>query len=63
MVVVQIYVLAFPFDKEFHKTVFLLSSVETDFLWNEIPVVNVIHRRAILTWVPETIMCPLKKKN
>ena len=32
MVVVQIYVLAFPFDKEFHKTVFLLSSVETDFL-------------------------------
>ena len=32
MVAVKIYFLAFPFNKQFHKTVFLLSSVETDFL-------------------------------
>ena len=51
MVVVQIYILAFPIDKKkkkFHKTVILLSGIYRGFLWNEISLVNVTHRRAIL---------------
>ena len=50
MVVVQIYILAFPIDKKkkFHKTVILLSGIYQGFLWNEISLVNVTHRRAIL---------------
>ena len=49
MVVLQIYILGFPIDlkkKEFHKTVILLSG--RGFLWNEISLVNVTHRRAVL---------------
>ena len=52
MVVVQIYILGFPIDlkkkKEFHNTVILLSGIYRGFLWNEISLVNVTHRRAIL---------------
>ena len=49
MVVVQIYVLAFPIGKKkFHKTVILLSGIYRGFLWNEISVVNMTHRRAVL---------------
>ena len=51
MVVLQIYILGFPIDlkkKEFHKTVILLSGICRGFLWNEISLVNVTHRRAVL---------------
>ena len=49
MVVVQIQVLAFPIDKKkFQKTVILLSDIYRGFLWNEISLVNVTHRRAVL---------------
>ena len=51
MVVVQIYILAFPIDKKkkkFNKTVIILSGIYRGFLWNEISLVNVTHRRAIL---------------
>ena len=51
MVVLQIYILGFPIDlkkKEFHKTVILLSDIYREFLWNEISLVNVTHRRAVL---------------
>ena len=51
MVVLQIYILGFPIDlkkKEFHKTVILLSGICWGFLWNEISLLNVTHRRAIL---------------
>ena len=46
MVVVQIQVLAFPIDKK--KVSQYISGIYTGFLWNEISLVNVTHRRAVL---------------
>ena len=34
--------------KKFQKTVILLSGIYRGFLWNEISLVNVTHRRSIL---------------
>ena len=61
MVVVQIQVLAFPIDKK--KVSQYISRIYTGFLWNEISLVNVTHRRAVLNLGFRDDYVSFKKKS
>ena len=67
MVVVQIYILAFPIEekkKQFHKTAILLSGIYRGFLWNEISLLNMTHRRAVLNLgFRDDLVSSLKKNS